>query len=149
MASTVSQTNMISATDLRRAQEANQVIRQQEIARRNEESAIRFAGACDKYYEILLNEVKQVINHAQNTNKTSFILNDKKITVSVDGFSYSTLLFGFWNSQTRKFNDDIFTTNKIERPFDRAVAEVAKYGYKLENISDSSRSFRLFIKLSW
>ncbi len=142
-------TNMISADELRRAQELNQITRQKELKHLKDQFIDRFRVACDKYFDILINEVKRLIQHAQNTNTHFVILNDRNITNSVDGFSYSTLLFGFWNRRTREFNDEIFTSNNIERPFDRAVAEVAKYGYKLENISDSCKSFRLFIKLSW
>jgi hypothetical protein len=147
---------MISAADLRRAQEANQTARQEEAARRKEEAAAReakiverFRGACDKYVDILLDETKHALEYAQKTSKSYIILDTSNITKTIEGFSYTTFLYGFWSRETRKFDDSIFTKNEIQRPFERAVAELDKFGYKLENVSDPARSKGLFIKLSW
>jgi hypothetical protein len=133
--------DIIPAAELRRIQEGND--------NNNGQFVTKFRSACDKYYDILLAEVKRCISNSKNTHRNSFILDERNIKNKVDGFSHSTMLFGFWNSHTRQFNDDIFTKNNIERPFNRAVADLAKLGYTLENISDSCKSFRLFIKLSW
>lgn len=147
---------MISAADLRRAQEANQATRQEESARRKDEAekreakiVERFRGACDKYVDILLDEAKRALEYVQTTNKTYIILDHRDITKDVEGFAYTTLLYGFWSRQNSKFDDSIFTKNDIQRPFDRAAAELDKFGYKLENVSDPARSHRLFIKLTW
>jgi hypothetical protein len=147
---------MISAADLRRTQEANQATRQEEAARRKDEAiqreakiVERFRGACDKYVDILLEETKRALQYAQKTAKTYIILDHREITKDVEGFSYTTLLYGFWSRQDNKFDDSIFTKNDIQRPLDRAAAELDKFGYKLENVSDPARSHRLFIKLSW
>jgi hypothetical protein len=147
---------MISAADLRRAQEANQATRQEEATRRKEEAekreakiVERFRSACDKYVDILLDEAKRALEYAQKTAKTYIILDHRDITKDVEGFSYTTLLYGFWSRSDNKFDDSIFTKNDIQHPFERAAAELDKFGYKLENVSDSSRSHRLFIKLSW
>jgi hypothetical protein len=140
---------MISATELRSIQEQHQA---SVIASRIEKSnqfVARFRGACDKYVEILLKEVNNTINYVKTTNKTSIILDHHNISQKIDGFSHTTLFYGFWNQQNRKFDDSIFTKNDIQRPFVRVASELEKLGYKLENISDSSRSFSLFIKLSW
>jgi hypothetical protein len=147
---------MISAADLRRAQEANQAARKEDADRRKEEAARReekiverFRTACDKYVDILLEEAKKALEYAQRTNKTYIILAHQDITKPVEGFKYESLLYGFWNSKDRKFDDSIFTKNEIKRPFDRAVEQLDTFGYKLENVSDPTRSLRLFIKLSW
>jgi hypothetical protein len=147
---------MISAADLRRTQEANQATRQDEVARRKDEAekreakiVERFRGACDKYVDVLLDEAKRALEYAQKTSKTYIILDHRDITKDIEGFSYTTLLYGFWSRSDSKFDDSIFTKNDIVRPFDRASAELDKFGYKLENVSDPARSHRLFIKLSW
>lgn len=147
---------MISAADLRRAQEANQATRQEEAARRKDEAAAReaklverFRGACDKYVDILLDEAKHALEYAQKTNKIYIILDRREITKDVDGFAYTTLLYGFWSRSENKFDCSIFSKNEIQRPFERAAAELDKFGYKLENVSDPARSKGLFIKLSW
>jgi hypothetical protein len=147
---------MISAADLRRAQEANQATRQDEAARRKDEAEAReakivdrFRIACDKYVDVLLNEAKRALEYVQKTNKTYIILDHREITKDVEGFSYTTLIYGFWSRAASKFEDRIFTKNDIQRPFDRAAAELEKFGYKLENVSDPTRSHRLFIKLTW
>ncbi len=137
------------ASTLRSAQQTNATAHNKEVADRNEQFAKRFGAACDKYHENLINEVKRVIETSKKTTKTSAILNDSNITGVIDGFSYATLLYGFWDRHTRKFDDSVFNKTNTDRPFYRAVTELAKLGYKLENISDSSKSFRLFIKLSW
>ena len=147
---------MISAADLRRAQEANQATRQEEVARRKDEAAAReaklverFRGACDKYVDILLEEAKRALEYVQKTNKTYIILDHRDITKDVEGFAYTTLLYGFWSRSDNKFDSSIFTKNEIQRPLSRAAAELDKFGYKLEDVSDPARSHRLFIKLSW
>jgi hypothetical protein len=140
---------MISAADLRRAQEANQSSRKEELAQKEKQLVDRFRGACDKYVDILLDEAKKALEYAQRTNKAYIILDHRDITKDVEGFSYTSLLYGFWSRQEGKFDDSVFAKNEIKRPFDRAVEQLGTFGYRLENISDSSRSRRLFLKLSW
>ena len=59
----------------------------------------------------------------------------------IDGFSYSHMLYGLWNRTTQKF--DVFN------PFEKAAKELEIFGYKLENVSDFTKSKRLYIKVSW
>ena len=145
----MSSLNIPHASTLRSAQQENAAVYNKEVADRNEQFAKRFSAACDKYYEILLKEVARVLDESKKTTKTWAILDDSNITGVIDGFSYATLLHGFWDRNTRKFDDSVFNKTNTDRPFYRAVTELAKLGYKLENISDPSKSFRLFIKLSW
>jgi hypothetical protein len=140
---------MISAADLRRAQEANQSARKDEVAQKEKQLVDRFRTACDKYVDLLLDEAKKALEYAQRTNKAYIILDHRDITKDVEGFSYTSLLYGFWSRQDKKFDTAIFEKNEIKRPFDRAVEQLETFGYKLENVSDPARSHRLFIKLSW
>jgi hypothetical protein len=139
----------IPSSSLRCIQQANAYARDKEIAERNEQFVKSFAIACDKYFDNIIAEAKNVIETSKHTTKTYAILDATNLTCNIDGFTYAKLLYGFWNHNTKKFDDNIFAKCNIERPFDRAVTELAKLGYKLENISDRSKSFSLFIKLSW
>jgi hypothetical protein len=138
-----------SASSLRCIQQANADDRGKETAGRNEQFVKSFSAACDKYFDNIISEAINVIKRSKHTTKTSAILDATNLTCNVDGFTYAKLLYGSWNRNTRKFDENIFAECNIERPFDRAVTELAKLGYKLENISDSSKSFSLFIRLSW
>lgn len=133
---------MISAADLRRSQEASRQERDAKIIE-------RVRSASTKYVDIILEEAKKALEYAQRTNKSYIILDHRDITRDVEGLSYTTLLYGFWDRSTEKFDDSIFIKNDIPRPLDRAIAELEKFGYKLENVSDPTRSRRLFLKLSW
>ncbi len=145
----MSSLNIPHASTLRSTQQENAAVYNKQVAERNQQFAKRFGAACDKYYEILLKEVARVLDESKKTTKTSAILNDSNITGDIDGFSYATLLYGFWDRNTRKFDSSVFTKNNIDLPFYRVATKLANLGYKLENISDPSKSFRLFIKLSW
>jgi hypothetical protein len=59
------------------------------------------------------------------------------------------MLYGFWDKEKKSFDDSVFSANETEKPFEAAVKELAELGYTLENVSDSSKSKRLYIKLSW
>jgi hypothetical protein len=140
---------MISAADLRRAQESNQSARKEEATQKEKQLVERFRGACDKYVDVLLDEAKKALEYAQRTSKAYIILDHRDITKDIEGFSYTSLLYGFWSRQDKKFDTSIFEKNEIKRPFDRAVEQLDTFGYKLENVSDTARSHRLFLKLSW
>ncbi len=140
---------MISATELSSIQNQHQISRNISQIEKSIKFVERFRCACDKYVDILNQEVKRSIDYVKKTNKNSIILNHYIISQNVDEFSYNTMLYGFWNQQNRKFDDSIFTKNNIQRPLDRVATELAKFGYRLENISDSSKSHSIFIKLSW
>ncbi len=137
------------ASTLRWTQQTNAYARDKEIAERNEQFVKSFTTACDKYFDNIITEVKRIIETSKHTTNTYAILDATNLACNIDGFTYAKLLYGFWNHNTKNFDDNIFAKCNIERPFERAVTELAKFGYKLENISDRSKSFSLFIKLSW
>ena len=133
---------MISAAELR-------ILQQSYVVASQKAKEDRFRNACEKYFDILVTEGQRGIEMSKSSSRTSYILSPERISQKVDGYQYSTLLYGLWNRTTRQFDSEIFAKNEVEKPFDRAVTYFANFGYKLENISDSSKSFSLFIKLSW
>ncbi len=144
------ESSIIYATELRHIQQTKcEIIKKFHQEEKNNKTT-RFRNACEEYSELLIAEAKTCIEKAKSTSHTYAILDETKITQRVGAFSYSTLLYGLWNSTTKKFDDSIFVENNIlHRPFERAASYLKQFGYKLENISDASRSFRLVIKLSW
>lgn len=123
---------MISAVELRKFQ-----------ADFNKE---RFINACNKYYNNLMEECKLAIEHIQNNNMTHIILNTSKLTRATDGYSYTTMLFGFWDKQTASFNTSVFREYNILSPLERATYDLEIFGYKLEHINVP---MRLVLKLSF
>lgn len=140
---------MISAAELRKIQAEKTVAVAEERAKIDAEFAVKFKTSCDKYYDVLMAEVKNCLELAKKSSKTSFILRRENLTKDLDGMKYTTFLNGFWDKTAKKFDDSIFTKNGIEKPLDRAAKELEPLGFKLENITDSSKSFNLFIRLSW
>jgi hypothetical protein len=142
---------MISAQQLRQLQTENDAQRAERKAQRDAEFKPRFQEACLKYKAKLLEEVSAALAHIRDKrlNYKYIMLDYKNITTDTDGFAYSTMLYGFWNKEKKEFDESIFSTNDTEKPFDAAVKELAELGYKLENVSDASKSKRLYIKLSW
>lgn len=140
---------MISAADLRAVQTKSAATKAGEDARKDAEFTTRFKAATDKYYDTIMTEVKLAVEAAKTSRRTFFILDANKLMASTDGFKYTSMLYGFWNKETHRFDDTIYKKNSIQKPLERVAEELAPLGFKLENISDSSKSFRLFIKLSW
>ena len=142
---------MISAQELRQLQTENDSQRAERAAQRAAEFKPRFQEACGKYKAKLLEEVAAALAYIRDKrlNYKYAMLDYKNITTDTDGFAYSTMLYGFWNKDSKEFEDSVFTTNEAEKPFDAAVKELAELGYTLENVSDQTRSKRLYIKLSW
>lgn len=140
---------MISAADLRAVQTKTAATKADEDARKEAEFTARFKTATDKYYDTIMTEVKLAVEAAKTSRRTFFILDADKLTASTDGFKYTSMLYGFWNKDTRRFEDAIYKKNSIQKPLERAAEELAPLGFKLENISDPNKSFRLFIRLSW
>jgi hypothetical protein len=123
---------MISAAELRKFQ-----------AEYNSE---RFINACNKYHNIIINECKLAIEHIQNNNITNIILNTNRLIQQTDGYSYTTMLYGFWNKHTSTFNNDVFREYGILSPLEKVIRELDTFGYKLEDISINKH---LLIKLSF
>jgi hypothetical protein len=146
---------MISAAEFRKLQTeslAQKKVAQDEAkTKREAEQKARFAKACDEYREVILDEVQAALKHVREKGlRYNYIMLEHTYLIKdVKGFSYTTLLYGFWNKETKKFDEAIFKENEVSKPFDRAVEELATHGYKLENVSDPTRSKRLYIKLSW
>jgi hypothetical protein len=146
---------MISAAEFRKLQ--TESLAQKKAAhdeakmKREAEQKARFAKACDEYKGVILDEVQAALKHVREKGlRYNYIMLEHSYLIrDVKGFSYTTLLYGFWNKETKKFDEAIFKDNEVTKPFDRAVEELAAHGYKLENVSDPTRSKRLYIKLSW
>ena len=142
---------MISAQELRKLQTQNDSQRLERKAQREAEFKPRFTGACKKYKDKLLDEAAAAMDHVRSKRlRYNYIMLDFKYLIeSIDGFAYTTMLYGFWNKDKNRFDDTIFGTNGVEKPFDCAAKELKELGYKLENVSDPTRSKCLFLKLSW
>jgi hypothetical protein len=142
---------MISAQELRQLQTENDAQRAERKAKREAEFKPRFQEACAKYKAKLLEEVAAALEHVRDKrlNYKYIMLDHKHITTDTDGFAYSTMLYGFWDKEKKTFDETAFATYETEKPFDAAAKELAELGYTLENVSDSSKSKRLYIKLSW
>jgi hypothetical protein len=106
----------------------------------------RFINACNKYYNILLDECKLALEYIQNNNMTHIILNTCNLTRTTDGYNYTTMLFGFWNKETSSFNNSVFREYGILSPLEMVIRDLDMFGYKLEHIT---RSMRLVLKLSF
>lgn len=125
---------MISAKELRRIQA--------EFLKKDSISS-RFETASDKYRQRIIDQAGRAIADVQN-NKHNYnytMLDYIPLIEEIDGFSYSQMLYGLWNRTTQQF--DVFN------PFEKASKELEKFGYKLENVSDFTKSKRLYIKISW
>jgi hypothetical protein len=149
---------MISAAELRKIQTENaaarkdqDAVRKEQEAKREAEFKTRFAEAADAYYDVILDEAAAALKHVRDRrlNYKYIMLDHHYLIKDVKGLAYTTLLYGFWDKTKQDFDGSIFEKHEVARPFDRAVAELAKMGYTLENISDRARSKRLMIKLSW
>jgi len=114
---------MISAKELRAIQSNN--------------SKIRFINACDKYYNILLDECKLALEYVQNNNMTYIILNNTSLIRMTDGYNYTTMLFGFWNKDTSSFSNSVFKEYGILSPLERTIRILDTFGYKLEHINEN------------
>lgn len=142
---------MISAQELRQIQDENTTQRAERKAQREAEFKPRFQAACEAYKGKLLTEAADALDYIREKRLSYkyIMLDHKKITSDTDGFAYSTMLYGFWNKDKKEFDESVFATYETEKPFDAAVKELGALGYTLENVSDASRSKRLYIKLSW
>ena len=137
---------MISAQELRQLQNDHDSQRAERAAQRAAEFKPRFQEACLKYKAKLLEEVASALDYIREKrlNYKFIMLDYKNITTDTDGFAYSTMLYGFWNKDSKEFEDSVFTTNEAEKPFDAAVKELTELGYKLENVSDAEKSLRSY-----
>ena len=106
----------------------------------------RFVNACNKYYNILIDECKFAIEHIQNNDMSSIILNNNRLISQTDGYSYTTMLFGFWDKQVSSFNTSVFRDYNILSPLERATRDLELFGYKLEYNNDS---MKLVLKISF
>jgi hypothetical protein len=142
---------MIPAQQLRKAQAENDAQRKERKAQKEAEFKPRFAAACGKYKTKILDEAAAAMDHVRSKrlNYKYIMLDHTYLVDSTDGYAYTTMLYGFWNKEKNSFDDSIFAENEVEKPFELAVKELDALGYKLENVSDSGRSKRLYIKLSW
>ncbi len=143
---------IVPASEFRKAQSEDApaaTLSKEDRDKRDAEFVKRFKTACDKYRELLLEEVAKALETAKRFSKTHTIINSKVLMDPCDGFAYTSIVYGFWNKTTKKFEDTVFTKNEIKKPFDVVKEELAKLGYTLEDITDRSRSNKLFLKLSW
>lgn len=139
------------ASDLRKVQEEKfgSLEDSKESAEAKESAFVaRFTKACDEYYSVIMQEVQEALDTNESA-KTYVIINTDALMERFQGFSYSTMLYGFWKADKGHFDDAIFEKHEITPPFERAQKELEELGYTLENISDSARSLRPFFKVSW
>jgi hypothetical protein len=140
---------MISAEELRARQTAQQEVKKEQRVKEQVEFGDRFKKAVDKYYDIIMSEAEKAIGEAQKSTKPFVYLDFKPLIKDVEGLAYTTVLYGFWNKKEQRFDDSKFKEFGIEKPLERASRDLDKLGYKLKDVSDPSKSYRLFIKLSW
>ena len=146
---------MISAAEFRKLQAESIATKTEKLTEKNAkhtaEQKVRFAAACAEYREVILDEVQASLKHVREKGlRYKYIMLEYTYLIKdVKGFAYTTLLYGFWNKEKRSFDDRVFKDNEVAKPFDLAATELATHGYKLENVSDPSRSKHLYIKLSW
>ena len=146
---------MISAAEFRKLQTESISTKADQKAKREAEQKAeqkaRFAVACTTYREVILDEVQAALKYVREKGlRYKYIMLEHTYLIKdVKGFAYTTLLYGFWNKEKQSFDDSVFKDNEVTKPFDLAVEELAKHGYKLENVSDPTRSKRLYMKLSW
>jgi hypothetical protein len=133
---------MISAEELRKLQK-------EESIRRETEYSLSFKNATDKYYNIIMEEAKKAISISQKTDRSYIILDHVPLIRNVDTFQYTRLLYGLWNKHTHKFDPSIFEKYCVVSPFSRAVEDLDKFGYKLENVSKPTKPYHLHLKISW
>lgn len=153
---------MISAAEFRKLQTESIAAKTEQLAeknakreaeqkRREAEQKARFVAACLEYRDVILDEVQAALKHVREKGlRYKYIMLEHTYLIKdVKGFAYTTLLYGFWNKEKQSFDNSVFKDNDLAKPFDLAAEELAKHGYKLENVSDPTRSKRLYIKLSW
>ena len=81
------------------------------------------------YYDsLIMEEAKRAISYAQQTRRDWIFLNYLPLIQPVYGLSYTMFL---------------------ENSLNRARVNLGQFGYRIENISDQSKSNKLFIKISW
>ena len=141
--------SIMPATEFRKVQteEASQIKEARD--KRDAEFAGKFKAACEKYKQVLLDEVAEALEHAKKRSVSYIILDEKYITADCEGFVYTSLLYGFWDKKSHRFDDSAFAKHSITKPLEAAQKELESLGYKLEDVSDPKRSRRLFLKLSW
>jgi CHASE3 domain sensor protein len=127
---------MISAAELRKLQQSF-------LLTKEDEFITRFKKATDLYESILIQESQIAIMAAQKMVTNYMFLNYIPLTQSIEGFYYSTLLYGIWK------DENLFQKFNIVSPFERANKELDRFGYRLENVSDPNKSNRLYLKLTW
>lgn len=108
-----------------------------------------FREIAERFYQRIMDEASKVIEHAKETTHTYAILNPDVISEHEGGYSSTTMIYGFCDTAHHAYNTKMFTANKIEMPFYRAVKELNTYGYSLTNVSDVTKSHKIFLKLSW
>ena len=140
---------IMPATEFRKVQSEETAQAKDAREKRDAEFAEKFKSACEKYKKVLLDEVAEALDYAKRRNKEYIILDDKFITADCDGFVYTSVLYGFWDKKTQRFDDSAFTKHNIKKPFVAVQEELKELGYTLEDVSDPKRSQRLYIKLSW
>lgn len=109
----------------------------------------RFGKACNLYYETLMQVIEDKLEAAGKTSKTYVIVNDKRLDDKFEGLSNTTVLYGFWNKEESEFDATVFEKHGIVPPFERVVKQMKDLGYSIEDVSDSKRSLKTFLKVSW
>lgn len=143
---------MISAEQLRKIQTEKREKVQDEKVEQQAKLREAFVKACDEFQQRVMDEIGQALNFVAGSTKflkNYIILDHEAIMKECGGYKASTLMYGFWNKDSKKFDGKVFADYEIQPPFQRVAEECSKTGYTLEDISDSKRSLRIMLKLSW
>jgi hypothetical protein len=98
----------------------------------------RLKKAVDEYFEIIINTCRISIENATKTVSTTpgiIIVDQPCLTDPVQGINTSLLLYGKHLGGS-KYDSGFLHKCNLPYPFERAKKELAKFGYRLSNISD-------------
>jgi hypothetical protein len=98
----------------------------------------RLKKAVDEYFEVIINTCRISIENATKTVSTTpgiIIIDQPCLTEPVQGINTSLLLYGKHIGGS-KYDSGFLNKCNLPYPFERAKRELAKFGYRLSNISD-------------
>lgn len=98
----------------------------------------RLKKAVDDYYDIIINTCRISIENATKTVSTTpgiIVVDQPCLTDPIHGINTALLLYGKHLGGS-KYDSGFLHKCNLPYPFERAKKELAKFGYKLTNISD-------------
>ena len=135
------------------------IISKEELLKKQEENSIaqkaaqkeRFTKAVNEFLDEMRLCCEEAIIKAGSfpTYFDYVILDASKIKKQFQGYSYTTLLYGFWDREARCFKDTVLEENGIDKPFETIHTEYLLRGFKLCNESQTDKKNNLVLKLYW